>query len=372
MESEIVPVETNLERIPTNREIVSVEPAVNAFTSMILVCHNDDSPGLHEWVTRTQAQMSADEQFRHQLVINGLYYSVIRQLHAPSFEVYMKQLDTTPPEQFRHSLLHAYDQIYEEYKEDLSGVGKPDWDNALSSPSKYVSQLVAIFGEDKTNIGVETRVYDYVMNPPELKKLVTSHIYWFWETFLRDEWKRVESMIQETTRAFNKLDLKDLSRRELFGLITGKEFHESKSMGYLESAKELVFIPNPHIGPYMRTIIIRGTANIVFGARLPEGSGVHIPELDRTEIVSKMAALADETRLSILRLLAERGEMRSSEIMDEIKLGQPSVSRYLAQLTANGFINEKRMNSAKVYSINPEKFDKIFQAITNYLFSHAR
>jgi ArsR family transcriptional regulator, arsenate/arsenite/antimonite-responsive transcriptional repressor len=129
----------------------------------------------------------------------------------------------------------------------------------------------------------------------------------------------------------------------------------------------VVFLPNAHIGPYIHTSVMDDTAYLTFGAHLPEGSGLSIPELDRTEIASRMAALADETRLSILQIIARNGEMRTNDLMEEVKLSQPSVSRYLSQLTACGYLTEKRVNSAKVYSLNRERIEKTFKAVTVFL-----
>jgi ArsR family transcriptional regulator len=106
-----------------------------------------------------------------------------------------------------------------------------------------------------------------------------------------------------------------------------------------------------------------------FGAHLPEGSDVQVPELDRAEIVSKLSALADETRLQILQMVAKNGEMRSNEVMDALKLSQPSISRYLGQLTANGYLQERRVNGAKAYSLNRDRIEKTLKAISAFFGS---
>lgn len=366
------PIETNFEKVRSNRKIVAVEPAINPFTSMVLVASHPDEPGIHEWVTRTRAQMSAEEIFRHKLVTIGLHYSVVPQANAANFESYIAQLEATPPLEFRNHLLEGYNFVYEKYKQDMPSLKQPNWDEALTSADKYVSLLISIFGEEYTDVEIETRAYDYVIDPVELKILVTGHLRWFWENYLQAEWNRVQPMLDQTARAFNKLNLHGKSREELLSFITGREKNDSKWLDFIDNVKELIFIPNAHVGPYMRTFVIHDTAYVVFGAHLPEGSNIHIPELDRAEIVSKLSALADETRLNILQLVAERGEMRSTEIMDEIKLSQPSISRYLAQLTACGYLNEKRINSAKVYSLNSERIEKTLQAVSNFLLGRTR
>jgi ArsR family transcriptional regulator len=158
-----------------------------------------------------------------------------------------------------------------------------------------------------------------------------------------------------------------MTRPELIDFVTGKEIVESKWGDELLNAKELVFIPNAHIGPYIRATKIDENFYIYFGAHMPEGSNVHVPELDRAEIVSRISALADDTRLQILQMIAENGEMRSQEIMEAINLSQPSVSRYLSQLTAAGYLQERRANGAKAYILNEDRIEKTLKAVHAFL-----
>lgn len=361
------PIGTILEKVNSSSKLVVVNTAINAFVSMVLVVNDENEAGIHDWVTRTMSKMSPEERFRHKLVTNGLYFSVIPQTYAANFDEYIDLLEATSPSKFREQLLAGYDYVFSHYRDEMPDSRKPDWNNALLSPQKYVAQLIEIFGEDRADLEIETKAYEYVVDPAALKQLVVGHIRWFWNTHLKSEWERVLPMLTESANAFNNQNLNGLNRSELFRFITGKEKNDPKWLDFIGPANELYFLPNPHIGPYIRTAVVGDTAYVVFGAHLPEGSTIHIPELDRAEIVSKLSALADDTRLTILRLLAERGEMRSTEIMDEVRLSQPSVSRYLAQLTANGYLNEKRVNSAKVYSLNSDRIEKTLQAVASYL-----
>ncbi|MGZ9221696.1 MAG: ArsR/SmtB family transcription factor, partial [Anaerolineales bacterium] len=96
-----------------------------------------------------------------------------------------------------------------------------------------------------------------------------------------------------------------------------------------------------------------------------------IPELDRAEIVARLSALADDTRLHILQMIGEKGQMRSQEIMEAINLSQPSVSRYLSQLTATGYLQERRESGAKVYILNTDRIEKTFKAVNAFLLGRS-
>jgi len=364
------PFALNLEKTRNDTKIVAVEPALNAFASMLLLTVSENDPGIHEWVAKTRAQMSAEELGRHKLVLIGLHYPILPSNPDSSFEAYLEQLDRTPPSEFRDKLLRAYSDICMT-NESIQDRGKPvDWDEVLSSAEKYVDFLRYRFGEELTDHDMEVRAYEYVIDPAALKQLVTAHVRWFWKNHLETEWNRVLPMLEESAKAFNKLDFSEMTRLEIVQQITGKEFSETKWGDELEKAAELIFIPNPHIGPYIRTTKVGSNFYIHFGAHLPEGSDVRVPELDRAEIVSKLSALADETRLQILHMIAENGEMRSNEIMDATKLSQPSVSRYLGQLTVNGYLQERRLNGAKVYTLNRDRIEKTLRAISAFLLDH--
>ena len=365
------PFELSLEKTRTENMLVAVEPAINAFGSMLLISKHDDEPGIHEWVTRTRAQMSVEERFRHKLVTIGFHYSILPRSSGITFETYLENLEATQPSEFRDRLLSAYEEICITDKSQENKGEPVNWEEVLSSAENYVAFLQYRFGEELTDVEVETRAYQYVIDPAALKQLVTGHIRWFWKNYLQAEWVRVRPMLEESAKAFNQIDMSNMTRAEMLRFITGKDIQESKWANELEKAREVIFVPNAHIGPYMHITKVRDEFYIHFGAHLPEGSNVYIPELDRAEIVSKLSALADETRLQILQMIAENGEMRSYEIMDAVKLSQPSVSRYLGQLTASGYLQERRVSGAKAYALNRDRIEKTLKAVSAFLLDRS-
>lgn len=364
------PFALDLEKTQTGNAIVMMEPALNAFGSMLLISKAEDEPGIHEWATRTRMQMSSEERSRHKLVTIGFHYAILPQRPGITFETYLDNLESTPPSEFRDRLLNAYAGICLT-SEPQTDVNQPvDWDEILASGQNYVGFLRSRFGDELTDEEMETRAYQYVIDPAALKQLVTGHIRWFWRNYLQAEWKRVRPMLEESARAFNKLDFSNMTRVQIIEFVTGKEIRESKWGDELLKAKELIFIPNAHLGPYMRATRIEDNFYIYFGAHLPEGSDIRVPELDRAEIVARISALADDTRLQILQMIAEKGEMRSQEIMETVNLSQPSVSRYLSQLTAAGYLQERRAGGAKVYILNKDRIEKTLKAVSAFLLGH--
>lgn len=361
------PFAIELEKTSLKNSLVMLEPALNAFGSMLLLSHREDDPGIHDWISKTRARMSAEERGRHTLVMLGLHYAVLPRNTSVSFESYLNELEASPPSEFRERLLSAYSEICITRESQKEAGQTVDWEDVLSSPANYVKFLRYRFGDELTDQDMEAQAYQYVIDPVAMKQLITGHMRWFWKNYMETEWTRVRPMLEKSAKAFNQIDFSDRTRREIIEYVTGKEINESKWGNELLNAKNLIFVPNAHFGPYMKATKIGDDFYIYFGAHMPEGSEIHVPELDRAEIVSRLSALADDTRLHILQMIAENGEMRSHEIMEAINLSQPSVSRYLTQLTATGYLQERRESGAKVYILNKDRIEKTLKAVNAFL-----
>ena len=66
-------------------------------------------------------------------------------------------------------------------------------------------------------------------------------------------------------------------------------------------------------------------------------------------------------------MIAENGEMRSQDIIEAVDLSQPSVSRYLTQLTVTGYLHERRVHGAKAYTLNRDRIEKTLKAVRKFL-----
>lgn len=65
-------------------------------------------------------------------------------------------------------------------------------------------------------------------------------------------------------------------------------------------------------------------------------------------------ALSDETRLRILVLLREHGELCVCDLMSALELPQSTVSRHLAYMKNAGLLNDKRCGVWMHYSIRQD------------------
>ena len=135
-----------------------------------------------------------------------------------------------------------------------------------------------------------------------------------------------------------------------------------------ERPGQVIFVPSVHVGPYLGKLWAGGdTMWVLFGARIPEGVQFHAPDLSRAEIVVRLNALADDIRLRILRLISDEGEQRSQDIMTRLQLSQSAASRHLKQLSATGYLNERRCNGAKCYTLNAQRVEDTLHAVSSFL-----
>jgi DNA-binding transcriptional ArsR family regulator len=362
-----MPLPVDIQRPARERLPVILEPAHNAIASMMLVVRENDMPGVHEWVSKTRAALTAKQFEKHKLVIIGFFYALLPREHWNSFPEYLDHLASVDAQTLRSNLLEEYANICIECGETPPGKVAVDWEAVLSSAETYIQFLKEHFGEKGVDVELETQAYRLVLDPPAMKNLIVRHLRWFWEQFLVQEWTRVEPVLRESTRQFQSLTTSHANSLEEASFITGQELPEEHWKKLLESGKQVWFVPNAHIGPYVYKMIVGDSLWVIFGARQPESADVRIPELDRADIVARVSALADDTRLRILQMIGEQGELRSQDIMEQIELSQPSVSRYLTQLTVTGYLRERRINGAKAYTLNRERIEKNLKAIQKFL-----
>jgi ArsR family transcriptional regulator, arsenate/arsenite/antimonite-responsive transcriptional repressor len=71
-----------------------------------------------------------------------------------------------------------------------------------------------------------------------------------------------------------------------------------------------------------------------------------------TDAIEALAALAQETRLSLFRLLVERGPqgLAAGEIGGKLRIPAPTLSFHLAQLARAGLVSSRREGRSIIYA----------------------
>lgn len=344
---------------------IGLEPAHSLINSSLLLQKSHKLSGFSEWVTKASAAMSPELAAANGVVIDGLHYAVRPTRRWSSFPAYIDYLASADPILLR-------DQIFDAYNGcgcQLSTAARPnDPELILASVDTYLEYLQAGFPIDHINVDIESAAYALMTDPMEMQRQIVSHLRKLWTQVLEPEWQRNLPMLNACVEAFQQLDLSQMSPLEAAEQILGQEVPEDWRCT-LESEKfqRIIFVPSAHLGPY-RTVMSSGdTAWLLFGAHLPQGSLVSSPELSRSELLVRLGALADDTRLHILRSLKEQGQLCSQEIIQQLDLSQSAASRHLKQLSATGYLTERRKNGAKCYGLNQKRIQDTVQALSQFL-----
>src|ERR1700678_1928997 len=88
--------------------------------------------------------------------------------------------------------------------------------------------------------------------------------------------------------------------------------------------------------------------------------------MTKANVVAALAALAQETRLDIFRLLTEKGPegMPAGEIGDRLKLPSPTLSFHLNQLRHTGLISSRRQSRLIIYSARFRTMSNLIEYLT--------
>lgn len=347
---------------------VDLAPAHNAIHSLLLLLKVDHVSGLDEWIVETAARMSDEEMQRHRLVMEGFYYAIQPDGFWPSFPAYLEHLSSQPPVQLRDKVLDAYLRIQSgEHEEGDRLPSRASREDILSSLDNYLDCLRECFGPDHFDDALEAEAYGYLVDPPALQALLVFHLRRMWENYLADEWAEVSPMLRDAVDAFRQVDLSGMSRSEVVEFIADRKLDDGRLQHKLDTAERLVFVPSAHLGPYLSFFKSNGVLGVLFRARLPEGTRFDAPDLSRADLVVRLNALADDTRLRILKLLSQEGELRSPDIMERVALSQSAASRHLKQLSATGYLSERRCDGAKCYQLNADRVQDTLRALSAFL-----
>ena len=86
-------------------------------------------------------------------------------------------------------------------------------------------------------------------------------------------------------------------------------------------------------------------------------SQTHLVQL--RDLAASFKLLADETRLRVLSLLVQHGELNVRTLCEQLDQSQPAVSHHLALLRHAGMIRARRDGKHNFYRCIPEKLESV-------------
>lgn len=346
---------------------VSVNFAVNQANIIVNMLHLlntvEFNDGFSQWTVDTYHTLTQEEKRRNQLVTMllepGTYPAEYTQ-----FSQIIDAIVDTDAVTLRNTALQPV----------LELANPPTVDEALASVDAFVeyNRRVASEYEKEEHFNEEYSrwVYEQLVDADAFKQMAVDHLNNMWDRFYRDQWSRNEAMLLESRDAYLQMNMTSFS--DVFAAIeavTGRNMRGIEKMGkHFEAIQHFTFMPVTHLGPYV-SWERRGDKNaiIFFTARLPSNTRQSSSALNRNELLVRLNALADDTRLSILEMLVSEEELCAQDFINRLDLSQSSASRHLRQLTASGFLNERRRDVAKCYSLNTARIEDTMKALKRLL-----
>lgn len=344
---------------------VRLDQVQNFINSMMLVVWGEERSGLSPWVYETAAALQSEERVDHELVMIGLHYAVMPNRYWKDVPAYLAGLEKGDPYELRDRLV----DFYLDFKNCHAAENKIEAtrESLLGDLDFFLRYLRAKFGDEAVFEETETEAFRLLNDPPAMQAKIVSHLRMMWQEHFQAEWDRIKPMLEDAVLAFEEIDFSQMDKEEAATYITGREVGEEFWERTNQEANQLIFVPSAHNGPYLNEFHYKNAQGIIFGARLPKDTDMHAPDLSRNEITIRLNALADDVRLNILKHIAIQGEMRSQEIIDQLELSQSAASRHLNQLSATGYLIERRCGGAKCYSLDKERVQDTMRAVEVFL-----
>ncbi|MBN1659756.1 MAG: winged helix-turn-helix transcriptional regulator [Anaerolineae bacterium] len=190
-----------------------------------------------------------------------------------------------------------------------------------------------------------------------LKRRLLDTLKGFWQTVYAEEFEAtrpimVRSVVHNQARGLPS------TFRDTFVTVTGRMVPE-RITALMPGIRSVRFIPSCYVGPYVAFSHYRDELVLFYNCRsTPPRPGVS----DGTALYPPLKALADETRLQILTMLHGK-EMYAQEIVDQLEISQPAVSRHLNLMAAAGVLKIRRDGNAKFYSIDTETLARVVDTL---------
>jgi DNA-binding transcriptional ArsR family regulator len=307
---------------------VSLDPARGALLSLALLTAEPGYAGVEPWVAQTAAGLTGAQRARNRLIFAGLGGALIPDADYPSFPAYLDAIAAAAPADLRERALHA--------------IG-PELDQNLLAEAQ---RLLA--------------------DPPAMQDLIVGHLRELWELALGATWEQQLARLAGLVLYLEQRPLPAGSAADLIRAFIGRELPDSIAV-QLGGVRHVAFVLTPHVRLHAERFGSPDTIWVFVLAHFPS-LAVRAAPIRRGELLRPLVALADDSRLHILELLARHGELPTQEIIALLDQSQPNVSRHLKQLVAAGFVEELRGEGAnKRYALAPQQLDATFWTLKRLL-----
>ncbi len=197
------------------------------------------------------------------------------------------------------------------------------------------------------------------VRPDDFGAMLYSGLQAYYQAFFEQEEKRVGPVLEAGVEHAKQLAGR-LNVAELIAEL-------SKGVQYTEDlGRQLVLVPTFWMTPLVHLEpIAEDQKLLLFGARPATMSAIP-GELVPDGVLIALKALADPTRLKILRYLSQQ-ELTPSELSRRLNLRAPTVTHHLKELRLSGLVNLTVRGQEKVYRARLGALDSIHSDLKGFL-----
>jgi DNA-binding transcriptional ArsR family regulator len=304
------------------------------------------------WVSATARSLSSADLHTNRLIFEGLSSMFEINDQQNDFEGYLEYLATQPAEQLRDRVLRPL----------LRG---NDGIDLLATQGLYIERLTETYDETALDIELLREVHGLLREPPRLQQLVVDHLRMVWEHALAAEWRKKSKLVQILANGIQQRSLPIADAPTTIRAVIGRDLPIELAL-LLPNVRQLIFVPSPHVGLYATRFDSPDTLWIFVAVSTITGWTLRQEPIKTSEVLWRVAPLADETGLRILDFIARQGEVTTQDLIAMLGISQSGVSRHLK--TLGGYIQERRGEGAsKRYRLSRSYLDWTIVTLQRFL-----
>jgi hypothetical protein len=328
--------------------------------TMSLMCAAPKFEGLGDWLHEARTWLPSELLADICLLVTfpGGYQRLTGELVATlpddamalNYPQLMAHLETMPGTQYQQIALRALTRGTTPHPEPEALAA------LLDLPAEWSTFLANVKSEWKPEA-----VAALVRDGDELKIRLLDALRGFWQQVYSHEFEATRPLM-ERSLAFHQAQPPNPVFRDLFVTVTGRLIPEQVAE-LLPLVRRVTFVPSCYVGPYVaythydeHLILYYNCRSAPAGPTVADGGSLYPP----------IKALADETRLQILDILRGR-ELYAQEVVEQLDISQPAVSRHLNLMIAAGVLQMRREGNAKYYSINGKTLAQLADALRTFV-----
>jgi len=236
---------------------------------------------------------------------------------------------------------------------------KDDCREAVRSPKAPAEDHPAEWSRAKADEAQLARVRQLLKDPALLKTTAMEVLRVFWEGHFHAVYARHSGAmrrIEEILRHDPDLD----NLPALIERLLGRPIQDAAD--WTGRHDRILLVPFPFMGPYLVSMTMDEPEAMLILAFDAERALSLLTAVGLGPDILKLKALADETRLKILRFVSQ-SERFGGDIVTHLGISQPGVSRHLRLLTASGLLRVRQEGTSKFYSLCDTELDAIAEGI---------